>query len=97
METTRPSTVGSSGMAMAWTGEERRMWTLEGFDGLPAALGGGRAGRCQECLGVSRSTGYACVTDGTLRAIKIRRRLVIPRYELFKILFQFRLPPPLSA
>lgn len=72
------------------TDEERHVWSLEGFDHLPAFLSVPDAAKV---LGVSRSTGYACVADGTLRAINIRRRIVVPRHELFKMLFQFRLPP----
>lgn len=73
------------------TDEERRVWFLEGFDRLPAAVSIPVASRF---LGVSRSTGYCLVHDGTLNARRLRRRLVIPRFELFRILHVFRVPPP---
>lgn len=68
---------------------ERKVWTLEGFDELPICLSVEAAA---QMLGVSRSMGYECVTDGTLGAIRIRRRLLVPRHELFRMLFQFRPP-----
>ena len=72
-----------------FTMDERKVWRLEGFDQLPAVVSVPTAAKL---LGISRSTGYSCVHDGTIRACRLRRRLVIPRLELFMILHRFRPP-----
>ncbi|MEM8621309.1 MAG: helix-turn-helix domain-containing protein [Actinomycetota bacterium] len=65
------------------TPEERRIWELEGFDQLRRFLDVPTVARI---LGISRSTAYACVEDGTIPAVKIRRRRLIPRHALFAVL-----------
>ena len=74
------------------TPEEEAVWRLEGFDRLPPTVSVPVAARF---LGLGRSTGYTCVRDGTIGGVRFRRRLVVPRYELFKALFKFR--PPSDA
>jgi excisionase family DNA binding protein len=76
------------------TPEEETVWRLEGFDKLPPTVSVPVAAKF---LGLSRSTGYSCVRDGTIGAVRFRRRLVVPRYELFKALFKFRPPGPKAA
>jgi excisionase family DNA binding protein len=37
-------------------------------------------------LGISRSTAYECVRDGTLPALRLRRRIVVPTSALESLL-----------
>jgi len=39
-----------------------------------------------EALGISRSTAYECVRRGELRALRLGRRLVVPRGALEELL-----------
>lgn len=68
------------------TREQRQAWKLNGFNELPPTSSIPAAAKF---LGISRSSAYACVNDGTITAIKMRGRWVVTRTELFRILFTF--------
>ena len=72
------------------TQDERRVWNLEGFDKLPPALSVREASKV---LGICKSSGYECVKDGLIPVVQFRSRIVVPRYELFRILYNFRAAP----
>jgi excisionase family DNA binding protein len=42
--------------------------------------------RAGDCLGISRSTAYASVHDGTIPSIRLGRRLVVPTAALRRLL-----------
>ena len=46
-------------------------------------------------LGVSRSTAYECVRSGDLRAIRLGRRLVVPKSAITELLSGF--PSPVTG
>jgi len=62
---------------------ERERWMLEKWDTYPDTMSVSEAAKV---LGVSRSTGYECTNDGTLRCVRVRGRKVVTRYDLFVLL-----------
>jgi len=44
-------------------------------------------------LGISRSTAYECVRRGELRAVRLGRRLVVPRLVVDQLLAGEQVPP----
>jgi excisionase family DNA binding protein len=50
-----------------------------------------------ERVGISRQTGRRRIADGTIRAVRIGRRIVIPASELVRILGIAPPMPPVAA
>lgn len=48
-------------------------------------------------LGISRTSAYECVRRGELRAVRLGRRLVIPRLVVDQLLAGERVTVPLSS
>lgn len=48
-------------------------------------------------LGISRSSAYECVRRGELRAVRLGRRLVVPRSAVTELLEGLRVETPLRA
>jgi excisionase family DNA binding protein len=92
---TNDDNAGDDGLPPSWlTPDERVIWLLEGFDKLAPTVSVPFAAKF---IGLGRSTAYCCVRDGTIGSARFGRRIVIPRYELFRALFKFRPPRPEAA